>query len=64
MKTSRQFQEFNAAMDTILKADPAKVKAEMDEDKRQREEARKAKGTATGSGTSPRTTLGRSGRQR
>ena len=27
MKTSHEFQEFNAAMDTILKADPAKVKA-------------------------------------
>jgi hypothetical protein len=43
MKTSREFQEFNSAVDTILKADPAKVKAEMDEDKRLREEAREAK---------------------
>ena len=30
MKTSREFQEFNSAMDTILKADPAKVKAAVD----------------------------------
>jgi len=37
------YDKFNAAMDSILKADPAKVKAEMEEDKRQREEARKAK---------------------
>ena len=43
MKTSREYQEFNASMDTILKADPAKVKAEMEEDRRQREEERKAK---------------------
>ncbi|MGB8030855.1 MAG: hypothetical protein WCF30_14485 [Terracidiphilus sp.] len=64
MKTSREYQEFNAAMDTILKADPAKVKAEMDEDKQQRDEARKAKGMLTGSGTSPQTTAGRPGRQR
>ena len=33
MKTSREYQEFNAAMDTILKADPAKVKAEMEAEK-------------------------------
>jgi hypothetical protein len=63
MKTSREFQEFNAAMDTILKADPAKVKAEMEADKEAREEARKAKGTATGSGTSPQTTPDRPKRQ-
>ena len=50
MKTSREFQEFNAAMDTILKADPAKVKAEMDEDKRLREETRKAKKQPSASG--------------
>jgi hypothetical protein len=43
MKTSREFQEFNSAMDTILKADPEKVKAEMEADKREREEQRKAK---------------------
>jgi hypothetical protein len=50
MKTSREFQEFDAAMDTILKADPAEVKAEMDEDKRLREEARKAKKPPSASG--------------
>jgi hypothetical protein len=43
MKTSREYQEFNVAMDTILKADPAKVKAEMDEEKRERDEQRRAK---------------------
>jgi hypothetical protein len=42
-KPSPEYDAFNAAMDTILKADPAKVKAEMEEDKRQREAARKAK---------------------
>jgi hypothetical protein len=43
MKTSREFQKFNAAMDTILKADPAKVKAEMEAEKHAREEQRKVK---------------------
>lgn len=38
-----EFNKFNSAMDTILKADPAKVKAEMEEDKRLRDEQRKAK---------------------
>jgi hypothetical protein len=42
-KQTAEYDAFNAAMDTILKADPAKVKAEMEDDKRQREEARKAK---------------------
>lgn len=43
MKANPQFDEFNTAMDTILRADPAKVKAEMEADKLQREEQRKAK---------------------
>ncbi len=43
MKTSREFQEFNSAMDTILKADPVKVKAEMEAEKREREEQRKTR---------------------
>jgi len=30
MRTSREFQQFNAAMGTILKADPVKVKAAVD----------------------------------
>jgi hypothetical protein len=50
MKTSHEFQEFNSAMDAILKADPAKVKAEMDEEKRQRDEERKAKKPPSASG--------------
>lgn len=38
-----EYEVFNAAMDTILRADPAIVKAELEEDKRQREQDRKAK---------------------
>lgn len=47
MKQSNEYATFNAAMDTILKADPAKVKAEMEEDKQRREDARKAKKEAS-----------------
>lgn len=43
MKISPEYDNFNKAMDTILKADPAKVKAEMEADKRDRAEQRKAK---------------------
>jgi len=50
MKTTREFQEFNAAMDKILKADPVKVKAEMEADKIAREEQRKAKRLPSASG--------------
>jgi hypothetical protein len=35
-----EFDKFDAAMDTILKADPAQVKAEMEADKKQRAEGR------------------------
>jgi len=42
-EVSAELELFNATMDTILRADPAKVKAEMEEDKRQRTEQRKAK---------------------
>jgi hypothetical protein len=38
-----QLKTFNAAIDKILRADPVKVKADMEQDKRNREEARKAK---------------------
>jgi hypothetical protein len=38
-----ELNAFNTAMDAILKADPTKVKAEMEEDKRQREEQRGTK---------------------
>jgi hypothetical protein len=41
---NKQFKEFNAAMDTILKADPAKVKAEMAAEKQARSKARSIKG--------------------
>jgi hypothetical protein len=43
MKASDEFETFNTAMDVILKADPAKVKAQMEEDKKRREEERKTK---------------------
>lgn len=36
MKTSSEYQEFNKAMDTILRADPKVVKAAMDDAKRER----------------------------
>lgn len=38
-----EYDTFNSAMDTILKADPAKVKAQMEAEKKEREEQRKAK---------------------
>jgi uncharacterized protein (DUF362 family) len=47
MKRSNERKAFDDAIDTILKADPAKVKAEMEADKRQREEERKAKKDAS-----------------
>ena len=43
MKTTSEYEKFNTAMDTILKADPTKVKAEMEAEKREREKQRKAK---------------------
>lgn len=38
-----EFDKFNAAMDTILKANPTVVKAAMKEEKRERATERKAK---------------------
>jgi hypothetical protein len=38
-----EYGVFNSAMDTILKADPAKVKAEMEAEKQLRAEARSRK---------------------
>jgi hypothetical protein len=38
-----EYEKFNRAMDTILRADPAKVKAQMKAAKREREETRKAR---------------------
>jgi hypothetical protein len=43
-KQNAEFMKFNAAMDTILKADPVKVKAEVDAEIRASVEERKAKG--------------------
>lgn len=42
-KTNDEYDKFSTAMDTILKADPAKVKAEMEAEKRERAKERKAK---------------------
>lgn len=38
-----KYEQFNSAMDKILKADPKKVKDAMDAEKRERERTRKAK---------------------
>lgn len=40
------FDKFDAAMGTILKADPAKVKAEMEADKQERAKIRAKRGDA------------------
>jgi hypothetical protein len=44
MKTNTEFKKFNEAMGTILKADPATVKAQVDAEVRASVEERKAKG--------------------
>jgi len=38
MRTSEEFESFNRAMNTILRADPKAVKAAMNAEKREREE--------------------------
>lgn len=43
MKPNSEFEEFNRAMGEILKADPAKVRARMEAERKEREEQRKAK---------------------
>jgi hypothetical protein len=43
MKSNPELMAFNAALDQILKADPAKVKAEMEADKLARDAQRKTK---------------------
>lgn len=55
MKTSREYQEFNAAMDTILKADPAKVKAAIDAEIQSSVAEREARGERK-RGRKPRST--------
>jgi hypothetical protein len=49
-RQSIESKEFDMAMDTILKADPAKVKAQMEADKRERERQREAKKQPSASG--------------
>jgi len=44
MKSNPEFEEFNSAMDKILKADPVKVKALMEAEQKQNAEARAEKG--------------------
>ncbi|HEX3986774.1 MAG TPA: hypothetical protein VHX13_09220 [Acidobacteriaceae bacterium] len=44
MRTSREYQTFNKTMDTILRADPKKVKDEMDAEIRASAKERTAKG--------------------
>jgi hypothetical protein len=43
MAKNSEYNDFNSAMDTILKADPAKVKAQMEADKKAREKQRAAR---------------------
>jgi hypothetical protein len=44
MKTSKEYQAFDRAMDTILRADPAKVKAEVDAEIEANKAEREARG--------------------
>jgi hypothetical protein len=44
MTTSNELGQFNAAMDAILRADPAKVKAEVDIEIREHTAEREARG--------------------
>jgi hypothetical protein len=44
MKTSKEFQAFNQAMDKILRADPAKVKTEVDAEIEANKAEREARG--------------------
>jgi hypothetical protein len=43
VKPNNELESFNKAMDTILKADPAKIRAQMEAEKKERKERRKAK---------------------
>jgi hypothetical protein len=43
MKNNPEFDKFDAAMSTILKADPKAVKAAMEQDKKDRAKQRKPK---------------------
>lgn len=44
MKTSREYQTFNKAMKTILRADPTAVKEAMERERRANAAVREAKG--------------------
>ncbi|HTX41337.1 MAG TPA: hypothetical protein VMD25_05880 [Acidobacteriaceae bacterium] len=44
MKTNHEYATFNKAMDTILRADPAKVKAELDAEIETNKAEREARG--------------------
>lgn len=50
MKTNSELNNFNSAMDTILRADPKVVKAQMEAEKDQRAAKREAKKTPSALG--------------
>jgi hypothetical protein len=50
MRSNPEFQRFNSAMDTILRADPKAVKEAMEAEKRANAEKRKAKKKPSASG--------------
>jgi len=43
---NKEFNEFNAAMKQILKADPKTIKDQMEAEKKEREQKRKAKSSS------------------
>jgi hypothetical protein len=47
MKSNPEFDAFNTAMDTILKANPQVVKSAMEQEKQERETERKTKREGT-----------------
>jgi hypothetical protein len=49
MKTNPEFDTFNSAMDTILKANPQIVKSAMDQEKQERKSKREASAPASSS---------------
>jgi hypothetical protein len=54
MKTNPEYDNFNAAMDKLLKANPKTIKDAMEEEKKDREKRRKAKKSSAASVPSSR----------
>lgn len=50
MRDSKEFAQFNQAMETILRADPKAVKEAMEREKQENAEKRKAKQHSSASG--------------